>query len=57
MPADSLVLDLSNEVDGAQISPFLSRSFVSLVDDNSQNYSSGQVSISSAASATAIAPA
>ena len=52
MPAaDSLVYDLSNEVDGAAISPFLSRSFVSIVDDNAQNYSSGQISISSAVSA------
>jgi len=49
--ADRLVYDLSSEVDSAQVSPFLSKTWISIVDDNNTNYSSGVVSISSSISA------
>ncbi len=47
---DNFTYDLSSEVNKAQMSPFLSRNVISIIDDNSTNYASGIVSISSAIS-------
>jgi hypothetical protein len=43
---DRLAFDLASEVDSAQISPFVSKSWLSVIDDNAGQYASGQVSIS-----------
>jgi hypothetical protein len=45
--ADRLAFDLaSSDVDTAQISPFVNKSWLSVVDDNASSYASSQVTIS-----------
>ena len=39
---DKLVFDLASEVDSAQVSPFVSKQWLSIMDSNSQNYASSQ---------------
>ena len=39
---DKLTFDLASEVDGAQVSPFVSKQWLSIMDSNSQNYASSQ---------------
>ena len=44
---DRLAFDLaSSDVDTAQISPFVNKSWLSVVDDNASSYASSQVTIS-----------
>ena len=39
---DKLTFELASEVDGAQVSPFVSKQWLSIMDSNSQNYASSQ---------------
>ena len=43
---DRIAFDLASEVDSAQISPFVAKNWLSVIDDNAGQYASGQVSIS-----------
>ena len=46
---DDLTFKLSTVVDGAMSSPFASKTWCSILDENSSNYASGQVTISTGA--------
>ena len=43
--ADSLLFQLSNEVDSGMASPFIAKTWLSVLDDNSSNYASSMVTI------------
>ena len=44
--ADALTLKISDEIDSANTSPFVSKQWLSILDENSTNYASSQVTIS-----------
>ena len=46
---DALAYELASSVDGAITSPFASKQWLSILDENSTNYASSQVTISTSA--------
>ncbi len=46
--ADALLYQMSSEVDGGMASPFIAKTWLSVLDDNGGNYASSMVTISTA---------